>query len=105
MPRKLPLHVERNHVKGHTYLSFRRGKGPRIRLPNDPTSQEFVAAYEAALCGQAAPVRDRFVPAAHGSISALIASYKTSAEFIGLRDTSKAGYNTRLEALRTAHGH
>ena len=23
MPRKLPPHVERNHIKGHTYLSFR----------------------------------------------------------------------------------
>ena len=46
MPRKLPPHVERNHVKGHTYLSFRRGKGARIRLPNDPTSEEFMAAYQ-----------------------------------------------------------
>jgi hypothetical protein len=41
MPRKLPPNVERNQVKGHTYLSFRLGKGPRIRLPDDPTSQEF----------------------------------------------------------------
>jgi hypothetical protein len=48
MPRKLPPHVERNHIKGHTYLSFRRGKGARIRLPNDPTSEEFMAAYQAA---------------------------------------------------------
>ena len=24
MPRKLPLHVERNHVKGHTYLAHSR---------------------------------------------------------------------------------
>src|SRR5205823_9613474 len=91
MPRKLPPHVERNHVKGHTYLSFRRGKGPRIRLPNDPTSEEFLAAYQAALLGQLAPVRDRFVPAAPGTIAALIASYMKSAEYVGLRDTSKAG--------------
>jgi hypothetical protein len=35
MPRKLPPYVERNHGKGHTYLSFRRGKGHRVRLPND----------------------------------------------------------------------
>ena len=105
MPRKLPLHVERNHVKGHTYLSFRRGKGPRIRLPNDPTSEEFLAAYQAALLGQPAPVRDRFVPAAPGTIAALIASYMKSAEYVGLRDTSKAGYISRLEMLRTEHGH
>ena len=105
MPRKLPPHVERNHVKGHTYLSFRRGKGPRVRLPNDPTSEEFMAAYQAALLGQSAPVRDRFVPAAPGTIAALIASYMRSAEYIGLRDTSKMGYTSRLEMLRTEHGH
>jgi hypothetical protein len=43
MPRKLPPHCERNHVKGRTYLSFRIGKGQRIRLPDDPTSEEFKA--------------------------------------------------------------
>jgi enterobacteria phage integrase len=105
MPRKLPPHVERNHVKGHTYLSFRRGKGPRVRLPKDPTSEEFMAAYQAALLGQSAPVRDRLVPAQPGSIAALIASYMRSAEYIGLRDTSKTGYTSRLEMLRTEHGH
>ena len=40
MPRKLPPAVERNVVKGHAYLSFRIGKGPRTRPPDDPTSQE-----------------------------------------------------------------
>src|SRR5690349_773454 len=48
MPRKLPLYVERNYVKGKSYYSFRRGKGARIRLPGDPTSPEFLAAYQAA---------------------------------------------------------
>jgi hypothetical protein len=28
-----------------------------------------------------------------------------SAEYVGLRDTSKAGYVSRLEMLRTEHGH
>jgi integrase len=106
MPRRLPLHVERNHVKGKTYLSFRVGKGPRIRLPSDPTSEEFRAAYQAALLGQSAtPVRDRFIHAPHGSIAALIASYMKSAEYISLRDTSKAGYLSRLESIRINHGH
>jgi enterobacteria phage integrase len=104
MPRKLPPHVERNHVKGHTYLSFRKGKGPRVRLPNDPASDEFMAAYKAALLGQAAP-RDSFVRAAPGTLAALISSYMKSGEFIALRDTSKAGYLSRLEALRIEHGH
>ena len=105
MPRRLPPYVERNHVKGHTYLSFRRGKGPRVRLPNDPTSTEFLAAYQAALLGQSEPVRDRIVQVAPGTIAALIASNMKSAEYIGLRDTSKVGYASRLEMLRTEHGH
>lgn len=105
MPRKLPPFVERNHVKGHTYLSFRRGKGPRTRLPSDPASNEFLIAYKAAYIGEPAPARDWFIPAAAGTISALIASYKKSAEYIGLRATSMLGYNTRLETIRKEHGH
>jgi len=34
------------------YLSFRIGKGPRIRLPDDPSSQEFRDAYVAAMAGE-----------------------------------------------------
>jgi hypothetical protein len=34
-----------------------------------------------------------------------IASYMRSAQFIGLRDTSKKGYQTRLEQIRVDHGH
>jgi integrase len=104
MPRRLPLHVERNHVKGKTYLSFRLDKGPRIRLPDDPTSDEFRTAYQAALLGQAAPTRDRFQPATHGSIAALVVSYQKSGEYISLRDTTKKGYRTRIEVLRNQHG-
>src|SRR3989338_5646406 len=57
MPRKLPPHVELNHVKGRTYLSYRVGKGPRVRLPDDPNSDEFKASYHAAMLGQSAPAR------------------------------------------------
>ena len=35
----------------------------------------------------------------------MISSYKSSAEYIGLRDTTKAAYDGRLEALREDHGH
>jgi enterobacteria phage integrase len=62
-------------------------------------------AYQAALLGQSVPARDRFVPAAPGTIAALIGSYMRSAEYLGLRDTSKSGYIDRLEMLRTEHGH
>jgi integrase len=105
MPRKLPPHVERNQVKGHTYLSFRIGKGARIRLPSDPTSEEFCQAYAAAMSGDTLSSRPVLKKDALGSIGALIASYMRSGQFIALRSTSKAGYMTRLETMRVEHGH
>jgi integrase len=105
MPRKLPPHVERNHVKGHTYLSFRIGKGPRIRLPSDPSSAEFREAYAAAMAGESAPARAVLKKDAPGTIGALVTSYMQTSAFISLRDTSKAGYMTRLETIRVDHGH
>ena len=103
MPRKLPPHVERNHVKGHTYLSFRIGKGARTRLPSDPTSQEFRDAYTAAMAGETLP-RQTVRADKPGTIGALIASYLRSGSFGQLRDTSKTGYMNRLDAIREAHG-
>src|SRR5258705_6468874 len=97
MPRKLPPNVERNQVKGYTYLSFRLGKGPRIRLPDDPTSQEFREAYAAAMAGETS-VKPTIKKDAPGTIGALITSYKASGQFTGLRETSKTGYASRLEA-------
>jgi enterobacteria phage integrase len=105
MPRKLPPHVERNHVKGKTYLSFRIGKGPRIRLPNDPRSEEFQEAYRAALLGQMSPDRQRKLPPAPGTIAALIVCYMKSGAYLNLRATTKRGYASRIEALRAEHGH
>lgn len=104
MPRKLLPNVERNHVKGHTYLSFRIGKGLRIRLPDDPSSEEFRAAYAAAMAGETA-VKPTVKKDATGTISALIASYKASGQFTGLSETSKTGYTSRLESIRVDHGH
>jgi enterobacteria phage integrase len=104
MPRKLPPNVERNLVKGHTYLSFRLGKGPRIRLPDDPTSQEFREAYTAAMAGEIA-IKPAIKKDAPGTIGALIASYKASGQYTGLSDTSKTGYTSRLESIRVDHGH
>jgi integrase len=104
MPRRLPPHVERNHVKGHTYLSFRIGKGPRVRLPDDPASQEFHEAYAAALAGDTstkpAALKDK-----PGTIGALIASYYQSDDFRLLSEGSKSGYRSRLERIRRDHGH
>ncbi|MBN8976161.1 MAG: tyrosine-type recombinase/integrase [Rhizobiales bacterium] len=101
MPRKLPPNVDRIGK----YLYFRVGKGSRIRLPDDPTSQAFREAYADAMSGKPARVRTAIRVDDPGSIGALIVSYKKSAEWHALRDTTKAGYRTRLEVMREAHGH
>ncbi|MBR0821488.1 tyrosine-type recombinase/integrase [Bradyrhizobium liaoningense] len=104
MPRKLPLHVERNTVKGNTYLSvrIRSQNGPRIRLPDDPTSEEFRLAYAAAMGGTQKPATKKDSP---DSISAKIDTYMKSPAYTGLSDSSKDGYSSRLEQIRTDHGH
>lgn len=104
MPRKLPPHVERNFVKGRAYLYFRMGRGKRVRLPDDPTSDEFKTAYAACLSGALKP-RSRFEGAQPRSIAALVASYKASRAYLSLRDTTKRSYSTPLEMLREQHGH
>lgn len=52
MPKKLPLYVlvERSR-HGKVMFYFRRGKGPRTRLPDKYPSKAFSAAYERALAG------------------------------------------------------
>lgn len=54
MPRKLPPFVSKERTRhGKIVFYFRRGKGKRMRLPNDLQSKEFQGAYEAALSGKA----------------------------------------------------
>lgn len=55
--RKYPKYVNRAVTRhGKVIFYFRRGNGPRHRLP-DPNSEEFQAAYEAALDGVPAPIK------------------------------------------------
>jgi hypothetical protein len=76
-----------------------------VPLPADIGSDAFNSAYLAALAGQSETKgRARSVHAA-GSIAALIASYLCSAGYRSLRQTTKAGYASRIEVLRTQHGH
>jgi integrase len=109
MPRKLPPFVERwrdRHGKIRIYGRPNR-KGPRIPLPNIGT-EEFKEAYAKMLAGQLAPARKaNAAPAkpAPGTIAALIISYRRSASYVGLRDTTRAGYASRIEVLMKEHGH
>jgi enterobacteria phage integrase len=108
MPRKLFPYVEKHRTRhGRLLFYFRRGKGARIRLPDNPGSPEFLEAYAAALAGNVpAPgqphARVRLEPA--GTIGALIVDYKRSIAYQGLRASTRADYAFRLEKIRVMHG-
>src|SRR5262245_18803596 len=103
MRRRLPPNVEKNVVKGYVYLSYRVGKGPRIKLSSDPTSDEFKTAYAAAVAGQVAakPVAAKDTPR---SIGAVITSYLSSDAFRSLSEGSKSGYRGRMDQIRRDDG-
>lgn len=104
MPRKFPMHVDRNFVKGRWYYSFRVGKGPRTRLPGVPGSDEFEEAYAAALNGKVERKKAAATQFPARSIGALITEYYASPAFAGHRPNTKRGYRSRLEAIRKDHG-
>jgi enterobacteria phage integrase len=104
MRRRLPPNVEKNVVKGHIYLSYRLGKGPRIRLPADPASDDFKRAYAAAINAEV-DARPKPTVDKPRSLGALITSYLLSDAFRSLRQGSKDGYMGRLNILREEHGH
>ena len=107
MPRKLPPFVEcwrDRHGKMRAY--YRRDHGPRIALPNSIGSPVFNRAYQAALVGRlSGPTVARPDVAGQGTIEALVRSYMQSWEYRDLRVTTKTGYASRLEAVRSKHGH
>lgn len=83
MPRKLPPHVyqELTRHKKRVYY-FRMGHGERVRLPEFP-SDEFDAAYKAALMG-AAVGKPRESKAAFRSMRWLVENYMASADWAAL---------------------
>ena len=74
-----------------------------FRFPG-PETAEFEAAYQAALMGQLVAKQTREADT-QGSVAALITSYMRHADYIGLRESTKIGYGSRIEMLRTKHGH
>jgi enterobacteria phage integrase len=107
MPRKFPLHVDHFRDKNGTLrVYFRRNKGTRtVTLPSDPKSPEFESAYALALAG-ITDVKQHHMPRAKPyTIAALIESYLKSPRYVSLRETTKSGYASRIETLRSAHGH
>jgi enterobacteria phage integrase len=103
------LHIERwrdRHGKMRFYFRLDRSKGcPRIPLKGEYGSEEFRASYAAALHGAFdGDNRPKIERPGHGTLAALIASYKQDAAFRDLRDTTKAGYLSRLDTIQREHG-
>src|SRR5262249_56525159 len=89
MARKRPPFVECWRDRhGRMRVYFRKGKGQRITLPTSVGSDDFNAAYQAAIVGQIDSERGQRKPEKHGTIAALINSYKKNAEYARLRSTT-----------------
>lgn len=93
MPRKLPPYVVRERSRhGRVMYFFRRGKGKRIRLPDDTQSQAFTEAYEAALSGKAGEIRRKArVPS--DTLEWLIDRYMESARWSSMAPATRKKYS------------
>jgi integrase len=83
------------HGKQRYY--FRRGHGPRLALPGEPGSAEFMDAYKAALAGDiAAPPAEQH-RGKPGTFARLTEDYFASPEYLGLASSSQRPYRLVIE--------
>jgi integrase len=92
------------HGKLRRYVRLPNGK--RVPLPGAPGTDQFMAAYQAALAGEAAPPRSdigagRTQP---GTINAAVISYFNSSAFAALAPGTRRGRRNILERFREEHG-
>lgn len=90
---------------GKTRRYVRRPGHKRVPLPGEPGSLEFMTAYQTALDPKTAPRIEigasRTKP---GTIGDLVARYYRSAEFIGLKESTRSTYRSIIEPFRAKHG-
>jgi hypothetical protein len=103
MPRKLEAHVYREKTRhGRPVWYFRRGKGARIRLPDEYGGPEFEEAYQAALAGT---VVSRVRPSAKpNTLRWLVDRYRLSSGFLRLAASTKQVRERLLIRLCDASG-
>lgn len=101
MPRPRYPHAHREHSRhGKPLWYFRRGKGKRIRLPDDYGGEEFKEAYEAALIGE--PVQKKQAGGA-GTLRWLWKRYQDSSAWADLSSaTRRQRENIMRPVLETA---
>ena len=110
---RLSLAMTRIHLRyvdrfvdrhGHVRHYFRRPGGKRLVLRGVPGSDEFMAAYKAALAGEA-PSAEPKVRGETGTFSRLAVQYFVSPEFLRLRVRTQHVYRLVIERFLTEHGH
>jgi hypothetical protein len=82
---------------GRAYYYFRKPGCARVKLPGLPGSEQFMAAYQAALVADAPPTDIGAKRNATGSVAALVAAYAASSTF---RDLAAETQRNRWVILR-----
>jgi integrase len=90
---------------GHVRHYFRRPGGKRLALPGVPGSDEFMAAYKAALAGKDVPAAEPKVRGEPGTFSRLAAQYFVSPDFLRLRTRTRHVYRLVIDRFLAEHGH
>jgi len=104
MPRKLPKYVTKTRTRFNKVLFyFRRDKGPRTRLPDDPDSEQFEEAYAACLSGQ--PVKAKIDKAPSKSVRWLLDRYKESSAWSSLSRATRRQRDNIFTNILPAIGH
>jgi integrase len=103
-------YLYRRTVKGNDYVYFRQPDGKLIRLPEDEQSPEFKRSYDACIkviSGTAErpalldkkPADTQHIAYVGGTVGNAITRYYSSAEFGGLKDSSKEKYRKAFDVM------
>jgi integrase/recombinase XerD len=95
--------VEDTDRHGNPRLYFRRVGQPKVRLPGLPGSDEFMAAYRAALSASG-DIHRHSRRAARGSFGHLCLTYYASATFKALDNSTQCWRRRALDAVSERHG-
>lgn len=104
MPKPRLPHLRREKSRhGRVKWFFRQGDGPRIRLPDDYGSEEFKAAYNAALTGAEMPAKPK---SRHNqnTLGWLFDMYERSAKFTGLAAGTRKIYGGKIKQIVAQSG-
>jgi integrase len=83
---------------------LRRPGFKRVKLPGLPWSPEFMAAYEAAMGGESAPLQIGASRTRPGTLNDAVVRYYQSAAFAALAEATRKHRRQVLDQFRSAHG-